>query len=389
MTEEKAGMPWNNQGGGNWQSGGGGRRNGPWGSGPQGGGNGGGGGGGGPTPDLEEILRRGGDRFKNVFPRGTKGGPGGFGPVLPLLALLIAAAVYLASGLYQVEPDELGVVTRFGRYDRITQPGLNYHLPWPVEEVQKPRVTQQRSVDIGFNARRDVPGESLMLTGDENIVDVDFTVLWVISSAPDFLFNVQNPESTVKAIAESAMREVVGRNNLEDILTQSRARVESEVRDLMQVTPDEYGAGFAVNEVQMQKVDPPEQVIEAFRDVQAARQDQERLRNEAEAYANQVLPEARGSAEQIKQEAAAYRERVVAEAQGGAARFTSIYNEYRQAPDVTRQRIFLETMERVLGGMTKVVIDGEASGQSGVVPYLPLPEVQRRRQSGTSEGETQ
>ncbi len=376
-------MPWNSQGGGNWQNGGGGRRGsgGPWGQGPQGGG------GGNQPPDLEELLRKGGDRFKNVFPGGPKGGMGGVGPIVPIVGLVIIAAVYLASGLYQVEPDELGVVTRFGRFDRITQPGLNYHLPWPVEAVQKPQVTQQRSVDIGFvargNSRREIPGESLMLTGDENIVDIDFSVLWVIQNAPNFLFNVQNPESTVKAVAESAMREVVGRNNLEDILTQSRARVESEVRELMQVTLDDYGAGIAINEVQLQKVDPPDQVIEAFRDVQAARQDQERLRNEAEAYANQVLPEARGLSEKIKQQAEAYRQRVIAEAQGGAARFNSIYNEYRQAPDVTRQRIFYETMERVFGGMNKVVIDGKTS-EAGVLPYLPLPEIQNRRTAPTA-----
>ncbi len=381
-------MPWKNQGGGSWQNGGGGRRGGPWGQGPQGGN----GGGNNQSPDLEELLRRGQDRFKNAFPKGPGSSMGGFGPILPLIALIALGLLYLLSGFYQVQPDELGVVTRFGKYDRITSPGLRYHLPWPVEAVQKPRVTQQRSVDIGFtafrNSRRDVPGESLMLTGDENIVDVDFSVLWLISNAPDYLFNVQNPESTVKAIAESAMREVVGRNNLEDILTQSRARVESEVRDLMQVTLDDYGAGVAISEVQLQKVDPPGDVIEAFRDVQAARQDLERLRNEAEAYANQVIPRARGDSERINQQAEAYKQRVIAEAQGGAARFLSIYQEYRQAPDVTRRRIFLETMERVLGDMNKVIIDSEAGGP-GVVPYLPLPEIQKRARQNSSEGGNQ
>lgn len=371
-------MPWNNQGGGG---------NGPWGQGPRRGQ--GGGGGGQQTPDLEDLLRRGSDRFKNAFPGRAKGG--GMGPTLPLIILLLVVLGYFASGIYRVGVDQQGVVTRFGEFDRLTQPGLHYHLPWPVEAVQTPQVTRQRSVDVGFrqltaSQRRDIPTESLILTGDENIVDVDFTVLWVIQNAADYLFNVQNQESTIKAVAESAMREVVGRNNLQDILTQDRSRVQAEVLELMQATLDEYGMGVAVRQVQLQTVDPPSAVIEAFRDVQAANQDKERLSNEAQAYANRIIPEARGESERVKQQAEAYREQVVADADGSAERFLAIYEQYRQAPDVTRQRIFLETMEGILKGTDKVLIDGDGSSQ-GVLPYLPLPEVQRKR--GTSGNSTQ
>ncbi len=376
-------MPWNNQGGGNWQSGGGGNGRGPWGQGPQGGPPGGSGGG--QTPDLEELIRRGQDRFKTVFP----GGKGGASPALILLFLVIIVLGWMASGLYRVSVDEQGVVTRFGAFDRLETPGLRYHLPWPIEAVQTPKVTQQRSINVGFQElgagrRRDAQEESLMLTGDENIVDIDFTVLWVINNAADFLFNVQNTETTVKAVAESVMREVVGRTNLQDILTQSRAQVQVEVKELMQSTLDDYGAGVTITEVQLQQVDPPDAVIEAFRDVQAARQDLERQRNEAEAYANQIIPEARGQAEQIIQQAEAYKQNAVAEAQGRAQRFLSIYNEYRQAPDVTRRRLFLETMEKVLRDMDKVVIDSDGNSQ-GVLPYLPLPELQQRRGAATPQ----
>ncbi len=369
-------MPWKNQGGGNWQNGNG---RGPWGQGP----GGGGAGGGDQTPDLEDLIRRGQERFRSVT-----GGGGGLSGGFIFLIFIALVLVWLASGIYRVGVDEQGVVTRFGERSRLTEPGINYHLPWPIEAVQTPKVTQQRSIDIGFverpgGQRQDRREESLMLTGDENIVDVDFTVLWVISNAADYLFNIQNPETTVRDVGESAMREVVGRTQLQSALTESRGQIEAEVKDLIQATLDDYVAGIRITEVQLQQVDPPGAVIEAFRDVQAARQDQERLRNQAEAYANRIIPEARGEAEQILQQAEGYKQTIVADAQGAAQRFVSIYEEYRQAPDVTRRRLFLETMERVFQDMNKVVIDDEASG-SGVVPYLPLPEVQRRSQSGSA-----
>ena len=366
-------MPWSNQGGGPWGSGG---SKGPWGSGPQSSG---------PTPpDLEQLLRRSQDKLKSVLPGGNLGGRG--------FALLTLGAVVLwcVSGFFRVEPDELGVVLRFGKYVREVQPGLNYHLPYPIETALTPKALRVNKIDVGMrvvdDARRgttvrDVPEESLMLTGDENIVDVDFSVLWKVKpgGVGDYLFNIQNPEGTVKAVAESAMREVVGRSNIQPILTGARQTIESAVQDLMQKTLDQYGAGIQIQQVQLQKVDPPAQVIDAFRDVQAARADLERAQNEAQTYANRVVPEARGKVAQVLQNAEAYREQTVAEAQGQTARFAKIYEEYKKAPEVTRQRMYLETMERLFGGTDKIILDAASpQGGGGVVPYLPLDQLTRR-----------
>lgn len=232
---------------------------------------------------------------------------------------------------------------------------------------------------------RDASEESLMLTGDENIVDVDFVVLWRVKDAPAFLFNIQNPESTVKDVAESAMREIVGQNDIQPILTRSRQETENQVAALMQRTLDEYRAGVEITQVQLQKVDPPSEVIAAFRDVQAARADEQRLQNEADTYANRVVPEARGDAQRILQTAEAYKQQAVAEAIGRTERFLKVYEEYEKAPDVTRKRMFLETMERVFGNTDKIIIDNSAQG-SGVVPYLPLNELNRSQQQGSSGG---
>jgi membrane protease subunit HflK len=369
-------MPWSNQGGGPWGSGG---SKGPWGSGPQSSG---------PTPpDLEELLRRSQDKLKGILPGGNLGGRG------VLLIVLAAIVVWCFSGFFRVEPDELGVVLRFGKYTRDAKPGLNYHLPYPIETVLTPKVTVVQPIHIGMRLIedprrgtqvRDVPEESLMLTGDENIVDVDFTVFWLVKTggAGEFLFNIQNPQGTVKAVAESAMREVVGRSEISNILTGARQATETGVHDLMQRVLDNYQSGIQITQVQMQKVDPPAQVIDSFRDVQAARADLERAQNEAQTYANRVVPEARGRAAQVTQSAEAYREQTVADARGRAARFTKVLDEYKKAPDVTRQRLYLETMERVFGGIDKVIIDQSTTGQpgsgSGVVPVLPLNELVKR-----------
>jgi modulator of FtsH protease HflK len=239
-------------------------------------------------------------------------------------------------------------------------------------------------IDIGFDLRRgstkrDVLEEALMLTGDENIVDVDFSVLWKVkpNHVGDFLFNVQAPEGTVKAVGESAMRAVIGRSNIQAILTGARQTIETAVQELMQKTLDEYGAGVVVQQVQLQKVDPPTQVLDAFRDVQAARSDLECAQNEAQTYANRVVPEARGRAAKIIQDAEAYREQTVAK--GQSSRFSQVYEQYKKAPDVTRQRIYLETMERVLGGTDKTIIDTGGRSSPGVVPYLPLTSLPRER----------
>jgi modulator of FtsH protease HflK len=370
-------MPWTNQGGGGggpWGSGGG---KGPWGSGPQSGG---------PTPpDLEEMLRRGQDRLRRFLPGGNLGGRG-----FALIALA-AVALWGFSGFFRVEPDELGVVLRFGKEVREVQPGLNYHLPYPIETVLTPKALRVNKIDIGMRmvddirrggtTTRNVPEESLMLTGDENVVDVDFSVLWKVkpTGVGEYLFNIQNPEGTVKAVAESAMREVIGRSEIQPILTGARQTTEMAVQDLMQKTLDQYGAGILVTQVQMQKVDPPAQVIDAFRDVQAARADLERSVNEAQTYANRIVPEARGRVAQITQAAEGYRQQTVAEATGQTSRFLQIYEQYKKAPNVTRERMYLETMERVLGGADKIIIDSGPGGNSGVVPYLPLNELSRPR----------
>jgi membrane protease subunit HflK len=327
------------------------------------------------------LLRRSQDKLRTVLPGGNLGGKG------LALIVLAALAIWGFSGFFRVQPDELGVVLRFGSYVRDAKPGLNYHLPYPIEAVLTPKVTRVNRIDIGVrlvedvrrgSTTRNVPEESLMLTGDENIVDVDFSVFWLIkpSGAGDYLFNIQQPEGTVKAVAESAMREVIGRNNIQPILTEARQTIEEGVRTLMQKTLDQYGAGVQVTQVQLQKVDPPAQVIDSFRDVQAARADAERAQNEAQTYANRVIPEARGRVAQITQGAEAYREQTVAEARGQTARFLQVYEQYRRAPDVTRQRLYLETMERVLGGTDKVILDSGSA--SGVIPYLPLSELTRR-----------
>jgi modulator of FtsH protease HflK len=378
-------MPWKNQGGGPWSSG----PKGPWGSGPQSGGP--------RPPDLEDLLRRGQDRLQQLLPGGYFSGMG------IALVLVGALAIWGLSGFYRVQSEELGVVLRFGKYVRDANPGLNYHIPYPVETVLLPKALRVSTLSIGMTliddpARRgrtirDVPEESLMLTGDENIVDVDFTVLWRIKpdkgAVGEFLFNIQNPEGTVKAVAESAMREVIGRSNIQPILTGARTTTEADVQGLMQKTLDTYGSGILVQQVQMQKVDPPAQVIDAFRDVQAARADLERLQNEAQTYANRVVPDARGRASQIIQVAEGYSQQAVAEAKGQSARFLKVYDEYKKAPDVTRERIYLETMERVLGGSDKLIYDGGGGSSPGVVPYLPLNDLTARRSPPTTSGQPQ
>jgi membrane protease subunit HflK len=358
---------------GGWKGGNGG----PWGQGPRNTG-----GGGSTPPDLEELLRRSQDRLRRVLP----GGGGGFGRNLsPVSLVAIIALVVVFAGYFfftfRVQQNEQGVVLRFGAYARDAQPGLNFRLPYPIETVFTPEVTTVNRITIGQDDRagsagRDIPEESLMLTGDENIVDIDFTVFWKVDKAPDFVFNMQDPEGTVKAVAESAMREVVGHSDIQPLLTQARQITETEVQELIQSTLNEFGAGVQITQVQLLKVDPPADVIASFRDVQAARADQERVQNEAQTYANKVVPEAHGQASQITEAANAYRDRLIAEAKGQADRFDKVYESYKAAPDVTRRRMYLETMEQVFNGMDKIVID-EKGGANGVVPYLPLDALTR------------
>jgi modulator of FtsH protease HflK len=369
------GGPWGNKGGG-----------GPWGQGPSGGGSGGGG----KQPDLEDLLKRSQDRFKKAMPGGGQGGiPGS---LVFLLTIGLAAIVGFYAFTFRVNPDEAGVVLRFGRYDGVPRvPGLHLRWPPPIEEVYTPKVTRQNIIEIGmrtgapgrgYNARaQGVPEESLMLTGDENIVDVDFVVYWRIKpdKVQDFLFNIQNPEVTVKEVAESVMREVVGQSNIQPILTEARQKTEQDVQKLMQSVLDSYGAGIRIDQVQLQKVDPPTEVIDAFRDVQAARADKEKVQNEANTYANQVVPAARGDRDRIMQQAEGYKQQTVAEATGQTSRFLRVYEEYKKAPEVTRRRMYLETMERVMAGTDKIILDNKGSGQ-GVVPFLPLDQLQRKKE---------
>jgi modulator of FtsH protease HflK len=385
-------MPWNNQGGGRWQGG-----QGPWGGRPSGGGPSGGGGGGQQPPDLEELIRKSQEKIKQWFPGGAGGGGGGgFGNRRVFaIGAAVLVAIWLLSGFYRVQPAERGVELMFGRFYEVTGPGLHYAIPSPVQTVFRPEVERVNRVEIGFRdgrggsgSIREVSGESLMLTGDENIVDINFVVLWKISVPQDFLFNVRDPEGTVKAAAESVMREIIGQTPIAEATTEGRGVIETDVRAQLQSLLDNYGAGILITEIQLQKADPPGEVIEAFRDVQRAQADRERLQNEAEAFANDIIPRARGEAERIIQEAEAYKQTVEARASGEASRFNAIYTEYANAREVTARRIYLETMESVLRDMNKLVIDGQASGGSGVVPYLPLPNLQERpvRQTSASGG---
>ena len=360
----------------------------PWGSPPPGGGGrmpgGNGSGSRQDPPNLDDIIKN----FQKTINKFSGGKSGGSRPII--IGLLILALLYVASGLYRVLPDEQGVVLRFGKYVNTTQPGLHYHFPTPFERVLTPKVTKVNRVDVGFRPASDtgrssgvgnVPEESLMLTGDENIVDINYSVFWVIKDAQKFLFNIQSPVETVKAASETAMREVIAKNNIQNILTEGRASIEIEVQNITQKILDEYGSGIEITQVQTQQADPPEQVIDAFRDVQAARADRERSKNEAEAYANDVIPRARGEAEQVLQQAEAYKKEVVAKAEGEASRFLAIYNEYKNAKQVTQERMYLETMEKVLADIDKVIIDKviiEKNAGSGVVPYLPLPELKKK-----------
>ena len=372
-------MPWNNQGGGGpWGGGGnnGGGQN-PWGQRPSGGG-----GGGSTPPDFDEMIRKGQERLKRLFPGG--GGYKGF-----VLIGIAVIGLWLLTGFYRVQPGEQGVILLFGKWVGTTGPGLNYFLPAPIGEVIKPNVERTNQIEVGYrgagtvtsNGSRDVPEESLMLTGDQNIIDIDFVVQWRISDAGSYLFNVRDPENTIKLASESAIREVIGKTDLEEALTVGRVRVEEQTRTLLQEIMDGYESGIFIAEVKMQKVDPPRDVIDAFNDVQRARQDRDRSQNEALAYRNDIIPRAKGEAERQVLQARAYKDRVTKEAEGEAERFNSIYNSFLTAQDVTTRRLYLETMQEILSKSDKIIMEQNGEG-NGVVPYLPLPEVQKRANAG-------
>ena len=364
-------MNWNRNNNDNnpWGSGNG---NNPWGSGNS------------NNMDFENSIKKAKERFGS-FKIG--------GPRNVILLILVAILIWLASGFYRVEPDEQGVELLFGKWNgSTTDPGLHYFFPTPIGKTITPKVEVIRKINVGFraasdlgfstnsNAERKVIEESLMLTGDQNIADVRFTVLYKIKDAGNFLFKLRNPETTVKDMSESVMREVVGQRDLQFLLTEGRQEVEQVVRNILQDILDSYESGVLVQSVQLQSVDPPDQVIDAFDEVQRARQDKERLVNEANTYLNKIVPNARGEAAKLVESARAYKEQVVKQAEGVAQNFIDVYDSYKDAKEVTRRRIYLETLREVLEGKNKIILDDSGNGQ-GVVPYLPLNELNKKGSS--------
>ncbi len=366
-------MPWNKDDDGKSQPPG---DRGPWGKPPGNDGpknNWGGSNKGGPgniPPELDDLFKKGRDGLKSVLPQG--GGRGTW--LLPLAAL---AAFWVYNSVYQVQPDERGMVLRLGAYTRTVPPGLHF-APWPIETMELLPVAAENQTPIG-----DGGDEGLMLTGDENMVDVKFKVLWKIADPQKFLFSVAEQESIVKAVAESAMREIVGRTPASDALTNGKLAIQDQVLDITQRTLDKYNAGVKITGLALEGVEPPAPVLDAFEDVQRAKQDQQKSINEAERYSNQKLRNAEGDQAKLIEDAKGYKAQIIAEAKGEAQRFDSVYTEYAKAKDVTRERLFLETMENVIGKSNRIIMDPSKSGQ-GVVPYLPLPAIQNATPAGSN-----
>ncbi len=367
-------MPWSNQnggGGGPWGGGGGnnGGGGGPWGNGPK---RPNGGGGGGNQPDVEELLRQTQDKFNKAV-------GGGGSPFIFILGFIVLAFLWGTQAIYTVQPDERGVELRFGKpKEEVAMPGLHVIL-WPVETVEIANISEREIISGSTN--RSGSTEGLMLSGDQNIVDVEFKVLYNISDPAAYLFNVARPEDTLRQVSESAMREIVGRRPAQDIFRDNRDAIANEVQEIVQSVMDSFPAGISINTVSIEDAAPPREVADAFDEVQRAEQDEDRFVEEANQYANQKLGQARGQAAKVREEAAGYKDRVVNEANGEAQRFISIYEEYAKAPEVTRQRLYLETMEGVLGKANKVIIEQGGNSQ-GVVPYLPLGELAKPRTGG-------
>lgn len=372
-------MPWQNQSGGPnkknpWGSGGNNNDKGP--NNPWGGGSGSGG----DQPDIDEMLRRAQENFRNIFP-GNMGG----GKIIGIIIFVIAA-LWLASGFYTIQPGVHGVIQQFGKHKTTnTMEGLGYHLPWPIETVTKVNVNEIRRIPIGFteiSARgtgnvQDIPAESLMLTSDANIVDLDLVVQWDISSAENFLFEIENPAQNIKQVAESAIREVVGQTQMFSIITKERGEVAARAKEIMTRTLEEYNSGVNITQVLIQAAEVHPDVQSAFQDVQSAKQDAIERQNKAQAYSKEVIPEARGQAKQLLQEAQGYKESVIAKAKGDADRFGAILRSYKTGEEVTRERIYLETMEQIFGNTPKTIVDNQ--GGAGVVPYLPLNELKQKQ----------
>ncbi len=385
-------MPYSNNSGGPWGGGGGNKGDGgddgrgPWGGndnddrpgGPQRPGQG-------QVPDLDDIVRKGQEQLKVLMGgrggssngRGPSGGGDGFSKGSIALVGIAALGLWIFASFYSVKPEEQSVEFFFGEQSGVGQPGLNF-APWPVVTKEILQVTRENTESIG-TVRGSRAESGLMLTGDENIVDIDFEVVWNITDPTQYLFNLADPPETIRAVSESAMREVIGRSELAPILNRDRGVIGEEVRNLIQATLDSYDSGVRIIRLNMKRADPPEEVIDSFRDVQAAEQERDTLEKRADAYANQALAQARGEAAQLLQEAEGYRAQVINEAQGEASRFVAVYDEYAKAPEVTRKRLYLETIEKVYGDVDKIIIDENSGGGQGVVPYLPLNELGRSR----------
>ncbi|MEL7254670.1 MAG: FtsH protease activity modulator HflK [Pseudomonadota bacterium] len=334
-------------------------------------------------PEIDELVRKGQDQLRVLMGgrggSGRTGGTGGdggptFGRGTFIIGGLIAVVLWAAASFYTVKPEEQAVQLFLGEYHSTKNPGLNF-APWPVMTHEKLAVTREQNEDIGVGGRGSEAG--LMLTGDENIVDIDFQVVWNINDPAKFLFNLRDPRQSIRAVSESAMREIIAQSNLAPILNRDRGVIASRLEDLIQLTLDSYDSGVNIIRVNFDKADPPQQVIDSFREVQAAEQARDRLEKEADAYAARVLAEARGQAAQTLEEAEGYRAQVVNEAEGEASRFTAVLGEYQKAPEVTRKRLYLEAMEEVLGDIDKIILDDAAGGAQGIVPYLPLNELRR------------
>lgn len=370
-----------------------GNNGGPWGGGGnRGGGNRGSGGGnrgdGQPQiPEIDEIVKKGQEQLRVLMGGGGGGGQNGRGTGGPgfskrgvLLGLVALVAMWAFASFYTVRPEERSVELLFGQYYKTGNPGLNF-APWPVVSHEVVQVTTERVTEVGTG--RSALDTGLMLTRDEAVVDIEFQVVWNVTDPARLLFNLADPRETVRAASESAMRDIIARTELSPILNRDRGAIAADLRQAVQELLDSYESGINVIRVNFDKADPPEQVINAFRDVQTARQERDRLEREADAYANRVLAQARGQAAQLQEEAEAYRAEVVNNAQGEAARFVSVYSEYVNAPEVTRRRMYLETMERVLGDMNLTILDNVTAtgegGSSGVLPFLPLDQLQRQR----------
>ncbi|KFE36923.1 FtsH protease activity modulator HflK [Thioclava atlantica] len=351
---------------------------------------------GGQIPEIEEFMRKGSEQLKVLMGgkggggrsnRPTGGGPGGAFPVklAVLVGIVAVVAIWLASSLYKVNPEERSVELMFGRYYATKGPGLNL-APWPFITYSKVPVTREQTVDIG-SGRAGTNDTGLMLTGDQNIVDLEFQVVWNINDPAKYLFNLTDPQDTIRAVSESAMRDIIARSNLAPILSTARGEIAADLRQAVQNTLDSYDAGINIVRVNFNRADPPREVIDSFREVQAAQQERDRLEKEADAYANKVTAGARGEAAQLKEEAEGYRARIVNAAEGDAARFNSILKEYEKAPEVTKRRMYYETMGQLLSGLDKMVVDTK-QGDGGVVPYLPLDQLRKPAPSTTGNTNT-